>query len=152
MWKIRHVSETTEPHGILDTLDLQDRWAGGSACPAGVQQYGHIACTPLTRQSICVDSIVRYCQLGRRMQRFLQFWLGCHGLPNAAGRLAGAGHVDRANRVCLTCNSGAIGDEKHMIFECTALSLLKQQHAGLFTPRTSTMRSFFAQQYHLLRC
>ena len=107
------------------------KWAGGSACPAGVQQYGHIACKPLTRQSICVDSIVRYCQLGRRMQRFLQFWLGCHGLPNAAGRLAGAGHVDRANRVCLTCNSGAIGDAKHMIFERTALSLLKQQHAGL---------------------
>ena len=33
----------------------------------------------------------RYCQLpfsGRRMQRFLQFRLGCHGLPIATGRLA----------------------------------------------------------------
>ena len=38
----------------------------------------------------------RYCQLpvsGRRIQRFLQFRLGCHGLPIASGRLAGAGHV-----------------------------------------------------------
>ena len=66
--------------------------------------------------------------------------------PIATGRLAGAGHVDRANRVCLACNSGAIGDEKHMLFECTALAPLRQQHADLFTPRTDTMQSFFAQQ------
>ena len=32
----------------------------------------------------------------------------------------------------------------HMVFECTALS-----HAGLFTPRTGTMRSFSAQQDHM---
>ena len=59
------------------------------------------------------------------MKRFLQFRLGCHGLPIAtgAGRVdranrvcywclpiaTGAGRVDRANRVCLACNSGAIG-------------------------------------------
>ena len=75
------------------------------------------------------------------MQRFLQFRLGCHGLPVAIGRLAGAGHVDRANRVCLACNSGAIADEKHMIFECAAMAPLRQQHADLFTPQTDTMRS-----------
>ena len=87
------------------------------------------------------------------MQRFLQFRLGCHGLPIATGRLAGTGHVGRANRVCLACNcyvySGGVGDEKHMIFECIALAPLRQQHADLFTPRTDTMRSFFAQQNHL---
>ena len=75
--------------------------------------------------------------------------LGCHGLPIATGRLASAGHVERADRVCLACNSGAVGDEKHMIFECTALAPLRQQHADLSTPRTVTMHSFFAQQNHL---
>ena len=65
------------------------------------------------------------------------------------GRLAGAGHVGRAGRVCLACNSGGVGDEKHMMFECTALAPLRLQHADLFTPRTGTMRSFFAQQNHL---
>ena len=40
--------------------------------------------------------------------------------------------------------SGAIGDEKHMIFDCAAIAPLRQQHADLFTPRTDTMRSFFA--------
>ena len=83
------------------------------------------------------------------MQRFLQFRLGCHGLPIATGRSAGTGHVDRANRVCLACNSGVFGDEVHMVLECAALAPLRQQHADLFTPHTDTMRSFFAQQDHL---
>ena len=92
----------------------------------------------------------RYCQLpvsGRRMQQFLQFRPGCHGLATATGPSAGAGHIDRANRICLTCNSGAmyqyisdIGNE--MFFECTALAPLRQQHADRFTPHTDTMRSF----------
>ena len=36
-----------------------------------------------------------------------------------------------------------------MIFECTALAPLRQQHADLFTPRIVTMRYLFAQQNHL---
>ena len=63
--------------------------------------------------------------------------------------LAGTGHVDGADTVCLACNSGAIGDEMHMVFECAALAPLRQQHANLFTPHTDNMRSFFAQQDHL---
>lgn len=52
------------------------------------------------------------------MQRLVQLRLGCHGLPFATGRLAGAGHVDRAHRLCSGCSSGAVGDEKHTIFAC----------------------------------
>ena len=40
----------------------------------------------------------RYCHLpvsGRRMQHFLRFGLGCHGLPITAGRFGDAAHVDR---------------------------------------------------------
>ena len=83
------------------------------------------------------------------MQRFLQFRLGCHGLPVAAGRLAGAGHVSRAQRICTCCNSGAVGDEMHLVFECVALAPLRQRYATLFTGLTDTMRSFFAQHDHL---
>ena len=49
--------------------------------------------------------------------------------------------------VAFTCR--AIGNEKHMIFGCTALASLRQQHADLFTPHTDSMRSFLAQQDHL---
>ena len=48
-------------------------------------------------------------------------------LPIATGRFAGAARVDRAQRVCLSCNSGALGDERHLIFECTALASLRSR-------------------------
>ncbi|DBB07240.1 TPA: hypothetical protein ACH3X1_011804 [Trebouxia sp. C0004] len=70
------------------------------------------------------------------------FSFGCHSLPIAAGRFAGAAHVPRAHRVCLACNSGAVGDEMHLVFECTALASLRSQYASLFTGSTDTMRSF----------
>lgn len=39
------------------------------------------------------------------------------------------------------CNSGAVGDEMHLVFECAALIPLRQQYASLFTGRTDTMPS-----------
>ncbi len=92
----------------------------------------------------------RYCHLpvsGGHMQRFLQFRLGCQSLPVVAG-LAGAAHVARVHRVCLACNSGAVG-EMHLVFECTALASLRSRYASLFTGSTDTMRSFFAQPDHI---
>ena len=83
------------------------------------------------------------------MRRFLQFRLGCHGLPVAAGRFAGAAHVDRAERVCLFCDSGAVGDERHLVFDYVALAPSRSQHTNLFTGNTDTMRSFFAQPDHM---
>ena len=134
--------------GVVEALTalLQSIGSGGLHCPRAAPTQGVVSCTqeqgcePYSPRRSC-------CQLhvpGRRMQRVLQFRLGYHGLPNAAGCLAGAGHADRAKRVCLACNSGAIGDEKHGIFECTALAplQLRQQRADLFTPQTDTMRSF----------
>ena len=41
------------------------------------------------------------------------------GLSITSQRIAG--HVDRADRICLACNNGAIGNVKHMLFECAAL-------------------------------
>ena len=90
------------------------------------------------------------------MQRFLRFRLDCHAsLPIAAGRCAGAAHVDRApglsHWVCLSCNSGAVGDEKHLIFGCAAVASLRSWYASasLCTSSTDTMRSFFAQPNHM---
>ena len=53
------------------------------------------------------------------MRRFVQFRLGCNGMSIATGCFAGAVHVDRAQRVCL---SGDLGDERHLIFERAALA------------------------------
>ena len=143
MLRVHDVVPLLDVDGVAEALTalLQRTGSGGQHCARAAPTQGVVSCTyeqwfkPYSPRR-------RYCQLpvsGRRMQRFLQFRLGCHGLPIATGRLAGAGHVDRANRVCL---------EKHIIFECTALAPLRQQHADLFTPPTDTMRSFFAQPDH----
>jgi hypothetical protein len=153
MPRVHDVVPLLDVDGVVEALTARLQSTGSSRlhCPRAAPTQGVVSCT--YEQWFKPYSLRRrYCQLpvsGRRMQRFLQFRLGCHGLPIATGRLAGADHVDRANRVCLACNSGAIGDEKHLIFECTALAPVRQQHADLFTPRTDTMRSFFAQQDHL---
>ena len=44
----------------------------------------------------------------------IQAWLPC---------FAGAAHVTRAHRVCLSCNSGAVGNERLLLFERAALVL-----------------------------
>ena len=156
MPRVHDVVPLMDVDGVVEALTthLQSAGSGSLYCPRAAPTQGVVSCTceqwfkPYSPRR-------RYCQLpvsGRRMQRFLQFRLGCYGLPVATGRLAGAGHVGRANTICLACNSGGVGDEnssKHMICECTALAPLRQQHVVLFTPRTDTMRSFFAQQNHL---
>ena len=126
--------------GVVDALTgrLTCVGPGSVYCPRVAPSQGVVSCTyeqwfrPFSPRR-------RYCQLpvsGGRMQRFLQFRLGCRALPVATGRLAGADHVHRTHRVCLACNSGAVGDEKHMTFECATLTFLWQLHADLCTPRT----------------
>ena len=79
-------------------------------------------------------------------QRFLQFRLGCHKLPIATGRRTG---VARACRLCTFCDAGAVGDKKHLVFECAQLAPLRAKYADLFNDKDHTMRSFFAQRDHL---
>ena len=51
----------------------------------------------------------------------------------SAGCLAGAGHVDRANRVCLVNIVDNVTVLNDRSFECAALAPLGQQHAEFFT-------------------
>ena len=89
------------------TAHLQSTGSGSLHCPRAGPTQGVVPCT--YEQWFKPYSLRRRIPVsGRHMQRFLQFRLGCHGLPIATGRLAGAGHVDRANRNCSACNSGAI--------------------------------------------
>ena len=100
------------------TAQLRDVGSGALCCPRAAPTQGVVSCT-YEQRSRPYSLRRRYCHLpvsGGRMRRFLRFKLGCHGLPIAAGRFAGAAHVDRAHRVCLSCNSGAVGDEKQLVF------------------------------------
>ena len=106
---LRSVSfEMPRVHDVVPPLDvdvvvealtghLQGTGSGSLYCPRAAPVQGVVSCTyeqwfkPYSPRR-------RYCQLpvsGRRMQRFRLGW------AVMAGRLAGAGHVDRANRVWL---------------------------------------------------
>ena len=153
MPRVHDVVPQLDVDGVVEALTqhLQGTGSGSLYCPRAAPTQGVVLCT-YKQWFKPYSPCRRYCQLpvsGRRMQQFLRFRLGCHGLAIATGRLAGTGHVEKPNRVCLVCNSGAIGDEMHMVFECAALAPLRRQHADFFTPHTDTMRSFFAQQDHL---
>ena len=158
-----HVSDVMpllDIDSIVEALTVQLQGVGSAAlyCPREAPTRGVVSCTyefisfihefnskPLFEQWFRPYSLRRrYCHLPVSGRRFLQFRLGCHSLP-----LAGAAHVARAHRVCLACNSGAMGDEMHLVFECTALASLRSRYASLFTGTTDTMRSFFAQPDHI---
>ena len=49
----------------------------------------------------------------------------------------------------LGLQSGAVGIDKHLVFECVALASLRSRYAGLFTYSTDTMRSVCAQPDHI---
>ena len=133
------------------TAQLQDMGSGALYCPCAAPTHGVVSCT--YQQWFRPYCLRRYCChlpiSGRRMQRFLQFRLGCHGVPIAAGRFAGPSHVDRAHRACLSCNSGAVRDERHLVFECAALASVRSKYAGLLTGSSNTMRSLYAQPDHM---
>lgn len=47
----------------------------------------------------------------------------------------GTGHGDRAHRVCLSCTYGAVGNERHVVFERAARASLRSWYASLFAQK-----------------
>ena len=68
--------------------------------------------------------------------------LGCHSLPSVLGRRSKP-RVPRHERVCTRCHDG-LGDEKHLVFECSALQHVRDKSSYLFLGH-DIMRSFMNQ-------
>ena len=66
--------------------------------------------------------------------------MGCHRLPRDAGSWARQ-QSPRLERICQFCATGALGDERHMIFECPGLQDLRAQWSHLFQG-PETMQAF----------
>ena len=67
--------------------------------------------------------------------------------------------VPRADRRRLRCDAGALDDERHLVFECSAFEDLRRTHSQLFGPGVAfDMRQFFAHTdqravvMHILGC
>ena len=64
--------------------------------------------------------------------------MGCHSLPIVTGRWEG---IPRADRICLLCrDSRALGDERHLLLECNALSAIRQEYADLLLSCRDSMQ------------
>ncbi len=55
--------------------------------------------------------------------------LGSHSLPVETGRFA---KIDRQDRCCTFGDSGAVGDEQHLLMECPATDVVRQGFSSLF--------------------
>ena len=75
------------------------------------------------------------------MQTLLRFRMGVHRLPKDEGSW---NRVPRHERICLLCNLGSLCDEKHVVFECSALQGLRDEYASLFSD-VCTMKQFLWQ-------
>ncbi len=78
----------------------------------------------------------------RVLRTFLRFRAGCHGLPIDDGRRGG---IPRPLRLCSRCRV-AVGDERHLVFECPALDHLRTRYAPLFALPDQTMLQFLWQR------
>ena len=124
---------------------LDAHWDGLALCPRTCATQGARLCT--YEAWFAATHPRRHC-LGisvsaTTLRLFLRFRTGCHGLPVDQGRRGN--RVPRLERYCNLCNSQAIGDERHIVFECPALHDLRARHACLFRPDITTMRQFMWQ-------
>ena len=70
-----------------------------------------------------------------KLHRILRFRMGSHHLPVEGLHLK----QPRASRGCNLCNTGALGDERHMLLECPALAGLRLQFSSLFLSCSSVI-------------
>ena len=122
-------------------LDCRDGklWENLDVCPRTCTDRVRM-CTYyrwFARPVIGKGSFLRIPLSARDMRRVLGFRMGCHKLPVEVGRRQ---NIPRHQRVCDRCNSGAVGDERHLLLECTALHGLRQQYARLILDSRNAMR------------
>ena len=71
-----------------------------------------------------------------KLQRLFRFRMGCHRLPIEQGRHL---RLPRARRVCRLCSTGQLGDERHMLLECPALSDVRAAFSELISQSSGVM-------------
>ena len=62
--------------------------------------------------------------------------MGAHLLPIEQGRHL---HLPRHRRLCRLCQTGALGDERHMLLDCPALADLRDKFSPLVAECSGVM-------------
>ena len=76
-----------------------------------------------------------------KLRALVQFRLGSHALPIEQGRFARPA-VPRHLCRCTVCDTQAVGDELHCVFDCPHFSDIRAQFPGLFQDAAGCMRMF----------
>ena len=120
-------------------------WEGLDVCPRTCPSVGARLCTyaawfarPPHKHA---RSLLDLPLSSRCMQTLFRFRMGVHRLPKDEGSWS---RVPRHERLCLLCNLGSLCDEKHVVFECSALQGLRDEYASLFSD-VCTMKQFLWQ-------
>ena len=66
-----------------------------------------------------------------RLRALVQFRLGSHCLPVEQGRFVRPS-LPRHLRRCDLCNTQAVGDELHYVFDCPRFGAVRAQYSNLF--------------------
>ena len=125
---------------------LQNRYLASVAGSAQikVQLYvGQIA-PPLSVGTYKVAPYIEGVASRSQLRNLANLRTGSHRLRVETGRWERPA-VRRDQRLCQRCDLGEVDDEHHMVFRCTALQELRQQHARLFGV-SGDLRSFLAQE------
>jgi len=121
-------------------------WEALSVCPRTCQSEGAAKCTyrrwfartPRQQERL---QIFRQRHSPRQIGIYVRFRLGCSTLPVVMGRRYS---TPRHLRHCQRCGTAAVGDERHLVFECPAVQHIRDYHSDLFWDGQS-MREFVNQ-------
>ena len=75
-----------------------------------------------------------------RLQLLMQFRMGSHPLPMEQDRLAKPA-IPRHLRRCTLCETRALGDERHFVFDCSHFAHIRRQFRSLHQNADGTMQS-----------
>ncbi len=139
-----------DARAIMDAATAREQacWQGLSECPRTCPTAGASLCkyarwfAPRPGPRLGSNPYVTLNIGLSRVLQIIKFRLGCHRLPIVALRNT---NVPRAQRLCVKCASGALGDEQHLPFDCHFVACVRAQSAHLFTPGC-TMLEFMQQR------
>ena len=134
----------------MQTWRVSSKGLGWSAClpKNNSLQEGqalHILCLVSAPQSIEDCAIFEIPMPISRLRLLMQFRMGSHALPLEQGRLTRPA-IPRHLRRCTLCESRALGDERHFVFDCPHFAHIRRQFRSLYQDAGGTMQCFMWQK------
>ena len=133
---------------IAQLVEQRDSiWDGLAVCPRTCPSQKARCCTYLRWFARPPDkharSLSNILASAACMKGLLRFRMACHRLPRDEGSWARP-QVPRLERSCRLCATGALGNERHIIFECPELQGFRARWSHLFQG-PETMQAFMWQ-------